>query len=99
MGKFGEKRATLGTYLSDEEYVILQFIFTIYFLCLNSCKLKWLGASIPLPSLSSASRASLTLSPLIVICLPCHKDALLSHFAVAGSLSPSTTLSLQKKEE
>jgi len=31
------------------------------------------------------------LSPLIVICLPCQKDALLSHFTkVAEALSPST---------
>jgi hypothetical protein len=50
-------------------------------------ELKWL----PAPSLSSASSPSLTLSPLIVIHLPCQKDALLSHFAkVAKALSPST---------
>jgi len=64
-------------------------------------ELKWLGASIPAPSLSSASSPSLTLSPRIVIRLPCQKDALLSHFAeVAEALSPSeliTTFSSRQK--
>jgi len=61
-------------------------------------ELKQLEASIPAPSLSSASSASLTLSPLIVLCLPLQKDALLSHFAkVAEALSPLTTFSLRQK--
>jgi len=61
-------------------------------------ELKRLGASIPAPSLSSASSISLTLSPLKVIHLPCQKDALLSHFAkVAEALSPSTAFSLRQK--
>jgi len=60
----------------------------IKFMLEQLLELKWLGASIPPPSLSSASSASLTLSPLIVIHLPCQKDALLSHFAeVAEALS------------
>jgi len=47
-------------------------------------ELRWLGASIPAPSLS--------LSPLLVIHLSHQKNALLSHFAeVAEALSPSTT--------
>jgi len=62
-------------------------------------QLKQLGASIPAPSLSSASSTSLTLSPLIVIHLPCQKDALLSHFPkVAEALSPPTTFSLRQKQ-
>jgi len=68
---------------------------TIKFMVEKLQELKWLGASIPAPSLSSASSPSLmlTLSPCIVICLPHQKDALLSHFAeVAEALSPSTTL-------
>jgi len=60
-------------------------------------ELKQLGASIPAPSLSSASSPSLALSPLIVICLPHQKDALLSHFTeVAEALSPPTTFSLRQ---
>jgi len=66
---------------------------TIKFMLEQLRELKWLGASIPAPSLSSASSPSLTLSPHIVIHLPHQKDALLSHFAkVAEALSPSTTL-------
>ena len=66
---------------------------TIKFMLEQLRELKWLGASIPAPSLSSASSPSLTLSPRIVIRLPRQKDALLSHFTeVAEALSPSTTL-------
>jgi hypothetical protein len=66
---------------------------TIKFMLEQLQELKRLGASIPPPSLSSASSPSLTLSPCIAIRLPHQKDALLSHFAkVAEALSPSTTL-------
>jgi len=68
---------------------------TIKFMLEQLRELKRLGASIPAPSLSSASSPSLTLSPLIAIHLPHQKDALLSHFTkVAEALPPSTTFSL-----
>jgi len=65
---------------------------TIKFMLDQLRELKRLGASMPPPSLSSASSSLLTLSPLLVIRLPRQKDALLSHFAeVAEALSPSST--------
>jgi len=66
---------------------------TIKFVLEKLQELKQLVASIPAPSLSSASSPSLTLPLLIVVHLPPQKDALLSHFAeVAEALSQSTTL-------
>jgi len=70
-------------FLSEHNVAILpsRRKLTIKFMLEQLQELKRLGASIPPPSLSSASSPSLALSPCIVIHLPRQKDALLSHFA------------------